>query len=71
MEEAGEAVSVSLHRLSEQNVNHSEDAFHRTIEDYGLALDIPLRMANIPSFGRFPVLLLSDWLRFVLHFGFA
>ena len=42
VEEAGPAVSQSLHDLASRSVNHSEDSFHKVVTEYGLSLEVPL-----------------------------
>lgn len=66
VEEAGNSVSQSLHDLASQNVGHSEHAFHKVIAEYGLSLNIPLTNVDVAGFGSFPILLMTDWLKFVL-----
>ena len=66
MEEAGDSVSASLHSLAGSSTGHSEECFHKVVSDYGLALEIPLTMVTVDGFGSFPVLLMSDWLQFIL-----
>lgn len=66
-EEAGDAVSRSLHVLAEQRISHSEHSFHKVIAEFGLALDVKMTTVKVDEFGSFPVLLMSDWLHYVLN----
>ena len=66
-EEAGDAVSRSLHVLAEQCISHSEHSFHKVIAEFGLALDVKMTTVKVDEFGSFPVLLMSDWLHYVLN----
>ena len=66
-EEAGDAVSRSLHVLAEQRINHSEHSFHKVIAEYGLALDVAMTTVKVDEFGSFPVLRMSDWIHYVLN----
>ena len=70
VEEAGPAVSQSLHDLASKSVNHSEDSFHKVVTEYGLSLEVPLTTVEVDEFGSFPILRMSDWLYFLLMLTF-
>ena len=70
VEEAGPAVSQSLHDLASKSVNHSEDSFHKVVTEYGLSLEVPLTTVEADEFGSFPILRMSDWLYFLLMLTF-
>ena len=70
VDEAGPAVSQSLHDLASKSVNHSEDSFHKVVREYGLSLEVPLTTVEVDEFGSFPILRMSDWLYFLLMLTF-
>ena len=67
--EAGSAVAPALHSLARKSEKHAEHAVHKTCGEFDLALPIPLTPVKLASSGVFHVLMLSDWLRFVLNLG--
>ena len=65
VEEAHDSVSPALRKLAKSSEGHAETSFKKTIDEQGLALEVPLTEM---SFGKhsFPVLLLSDWIDLVV-----
>lgn len=68
VEEAGQWVSPALRKLAKNSESHAESAFHKSVREQGLALDIPLTEFKHDGVS-FSVLLLSDWMRFILILG--
>ena len=69
VEEAGRFVSPALRKLAKNSEGHAENAFHKSVEEQGLALDVPLTEFRLGNNVSFPVILLSDWMRFILILG--
>ena len=69
VQEAGHSVSPALRNLANKS-GHAETAFHATVADQGLALEVPLTELRVGGTGQsFPVLLLSDWIKLILYLG--
>ena len=64
--EAGDSVSPALISLANKSESHAESAFHSTLQEQGLALEVPLTELHIDSRQSFEVLLMSDWLKLIL-----
>ena len=70
VQEAGPLVSPALRNLANKSEGHAETAFHATVADQGLALEVPLTQLHVRGTGQsFPVLLLSDWIKLILYLG--
>lgn len=70
VQEAGHSVSPALRNLANKSEGHAETAFHATVADQGLALEVPLTELRVGGTGQsFPVLLLSDWIKLILYLG--
>ena len=66
-QEAGPSVSPALRKLAKKSEGHAETAFHTTVAEQGLVLDVPLTEVQIAGGQSFPVLLLSDWMKLILR----
>ena len=67
VQEAGPSVSPALKKLAKNSEGHAETAFHTTVAEQGLALEVPLTEIPIAGGQSFPVLLLSDWMKLILR----
>ena len=67
VQEAGPSVSPALRKLAKKSEGHAETAFHTTVAEQGLALEVPLTEIQIVGGQSFPVLLRSDWMKLILR----
>ena len=58
---------TSFEKLAKNSEGHAETAFHTTVAEQGLALEVPLTEIPIAGGQSFPVLLLSDWMKLILR----
>lgn len=65
VEEAHDLVSPALRKLAKSSEGHSERSFKKTIDEQGLALEVPLTEMSFDKHS-FQVLLLSDWIDLVV-----
>ena len=70
--EAGQHIASSTAALAEKSEGHAEESCHKLIDQYGLALELPMTMVELHDGNeKYPVFLLSSWMDLILKLALA